>query len=251
MAMKPLLRALRGRFGITAPRVAVRTHVPWHWRWATLLVLVGLVIVIVWSAYDPNFDLAGLRQNESQREISKLNDLVQRQRDELGELRVRIAQAERQLQIERAAYVDVAKQVQTLSEESAGLREDLAFFQSLMPATGRDGTITINRFRMQPETPEGEYRYRLLLVQGGQRARDFQGNVQFVVNLLQEGRDLVLVLPAEGEQVPRQYQLNFRFFQRVEGILKIPPGSTMKSLQVRVFENGTNTPKLTQTVKVS
>jgi hypothetical protein len=27
-----MLRRLRGRFGISAPRVAVRTHLPWYWR---------------------------------------------------------------------------------------------------------------------------------------------------------------------------------------------------------------------------
>ena len=34
----------------------------------------------------------------------------------------------------------------------------------------------------------GEYRYRLLLTQSGQRSKDFQGSLQFVVNLQQDNK---------------------------------------------------------------
>ena len=67
-------------------------------------------------------------------------------------MRPRSAQAERQLQMERAATADLAKQVKSLAFENAALKEDLAFFQSLMSASGaREGGISVNRFRLQPE----------------------------------------------------------------------------------------------------
>ena len=95
---------------------------------------------------------------------------MQRQDSELAELRAKISQADRQVQIDRAATVDLAKQVKSLAFENAALKEDLAFFQSLMSAPGgREGTISVNRFRLQPEAGAGEYRYQMLLVQPGQR----------------------------------------------------------------------------------
>src|SRR5262249_52107870 len=130
-------------------------------------------------------------------------------------------------------------------------REDLAFFQSLMSADGKEGALTVNRFRVQPESLPGEYRYRLLLVQTGQRVKEFQGKLQFVLNLQQGDRKFVLTLPADGEQDARDYQVSFKFFQRVEGTFKIAPEAVVKSLQVRVFENGSVAPKLSQTVSIS
>ena len=119
-----------------------------------------------------------------------------------------------------------------------------------MPAGGREG-VSINRFRVQKEAMPGEYRYRLLLVQAGRRVKEFQGNLEFVLNLEHNDRKFALTLPPESEKKAREYQLNFKFFQRVEGTFKIAPDAVVKSLQVRVFENGANAPKLTQTVNVS
>ena len=50
------------------------------------------------------------------------------------------------------AAADLAKQVKALTFDNAKLKEDLAFFQSVMsPPGARDGAISVSRFRLQPE----------------------------------------------------------------------------------------------------
>jgi hypothetical protein len=249
--MAQFLRTLQRKFGISAPRVAVRTHVAWYWRWLGYIALGAVVVGIGWTTYDYGMELAGFRQSESERTLARLNQEIAQRDTQIRELRSQVAAAERQQQIERATYGDLAKQVKALSEENAGLREDLAFFQSLMVAGGKEGAISVNRFRLQPEASPGEYRYRLLLVQSGQRVKDFQGSLQFVLNLEQGGRKFVQTLPPENEKSVKDYQVSFKFFQRVEGTLKLDPGAVVKSVQIRVFENGSVAPKLSQTVSVS
>jgi hypothetical protein len=185
-------------------------------------------------------------------EMEKLKTRLQRQEEELSQVRPKLASADRQMQIDRAAAGDLAKQVKSLAFENAALKEDLAFFQSLMATPGaREGNLSVNRFRLQPEAIAGEYRYQMLLVQAGQRLRDFQGTLQFVLDVQQDGRKIVLTLPPDPERSAREYQLNFKFFQRVEGSFKLTPGSVLKGMQVRVFENGAKAPKLTHTLNVS
>lgn len=249
--MAQLIRTLQRKFGISAQRVVVRAHVAWYWRWLGYVALGAAVVGVGWTTYDYGMELAGFRQSEAARSLARLNEEIARREAEITELRSQLTAAERQMQIERATYGDLAKQVKTLSEENAALREDLAFFQSLMAAGGKEGTITINRFRVQPEALPGEYRYRLLLVQSGQRVKEFQGTLQFVLNLEQGDRKFVLTLPQEGEKGAKEYQISFKFFQRVEGTFKVAPGAVVKSLQIRVFENGSVAPKLSQTVNVS
>lgn len=246
-----LLRTFRRKFGITAPRVAVRTHVPWYLRWLVVAVVGALVFSVGWATYKFGMEFAGFRQGEADRALATLNEAIGVQRKEVGELRLKVAQAERQLQIERATYGDLAKQVKALTDENATLKEDLAFFQSLMPASGTDDALTINRFRLRHDALPGEYRYRLLLVQTGRRVKEFQGSLQFVIDLEQEGRKVVLSLPADRNSDTKDYQLKFRFFQRIEGTFRIPPEASLKSMQVRVFEKGSNTPKLRQSVEIS
>ena len=50
--MAQLIRTLRRRFGIFAPRVAVRPHVPWYWRWIGFITLGGLVVWVGWTTYE-------------------------------------------------------------------------------------------------------------------------------------------------------------------------------------------------------
>ncbi|MBM3356295.1 MAG: hypothetical protein FJY54_01005 [Betaproteobacteria bacterium] len=249
--MRQLLRALQRKFGISAPRMAVRTHVAWYWRWSGFVALAALVAGIGWATYDYGMEFAGFRQSEAERALAKMRGEIAQRDAVLAELRSKAAAAERQLQIERATYVDLAKQLKALADENAVLKEDLAFFQSLMAASGKQGAITINRFRVQREALPGEYRYRLLLVQIGQRVKDFEGKLEFVLNLEQADRKYVLTLPPESEKQQKEYRLNFKFFQRVEGTFRVAPDAVVKSMQVRVYENGVTTPKLTQTVNAS
>lgn len=249
--MAQFLRALQRKFGISAPRVAVRTHVSWYWRWLGYASLGALVIGVGWTTYDYGMELAGFRQSEAASALARLDGQMRQRDARIAELRSQVAVAERQMQIERATYGDLARQVKTLSEENAALREDLAFFQSLMVSGGKEGAVSINRFHVQPEKLPGEYRYRLLLVQSGQRVKEFQGKLQFVLNLEQGDRKFILTLPQEDERNSREYQVSFKFFQRVEGTFKVAPDAVVKSLQIRVFENGAIAPKLSQTVTIS
>ena len=249
--MAQLLRSLQRKFGITASRVTVQAHFPWYWRWLGYIAVGALIVGVGWTTYDFGMEFAGFRQSEAARAQAKLKEELKLRAAESAELRAQVTAAERQMQIEKATYGDLARQVKSLTEENAALREDLAFFQSLMTMGGKDGALSVNRFRVQPETLPGEYRYRLLLVQTGQRVKEFTGTLQFVLNLEQGERKVVLTLPAESERGAKEYQLNFKFFQRVEGTFKVAPGAVVKSLQVRVFENGSVAPKLSQTVSVS
>ena len=212
--------------------------------------MVAATCGVAWFTYDFGLEYAGFRKGEVTKLFEKLDETVRLQQAELNELNARTAAAERQLQIERATYGDLAKQVKALEQENATLKEDLAFFQSLT-ATGKEGAISVNRFRMVPDSLPGEYRYQLLLVQAGERAKEFQGRLQFVLNLQQDGRKVTLMIPESGRADAKEYQVNFKLFQRVEGLLRIAPNATVKGLQVRIFEGNSDTPKLTHNVNIS
>jgi len=249
--MAQLFRALRRKFGISASRVSVQTHVAWYWRWLGIIALGALVVGVGLTTYDYGMELAGFRQSEAANALAKLNEEMRKREATIVEMRSKVAAVERQLQIDRATYGDLAKQVKTLSEENSALKEDLAFFQSLMASGAKELGLSINRFRVQPDALPGEYRYRLLLVQSGQRIKEFQGTLQFLVYLEQSDRKFVLTLPPEDQKNSREYQVNFKFFQRVDGTFKVAPGTTVKNLEVRVFENGVNAPRLSQSASVS
>lgn len=248
--MKAWLRWLKNRFGAGAPRVSVRAHVPWYMRWFVMLGIGALIVGASWATYHFGSEFAGFRKSEIDAEMKRLNELTARQEAELAEARKKLAVTESQRKIESASYGDLAKQVKALSAENAAIKDDLAFFQSLLPVSGKDDTVSINRLKVEPDAMPGEYRYRMLLAQGGQRPADFQGHLQLVINCQQGAQKVVLTLPSEKDAKSEQFQLNFKSFQRVEGTFAVAPGSVVKNVQVRVYQNGARTPKLTQSVNI-
>jgi hypothetical protein len=222
--------------------MAVRPEVAWQWRSLRL----ALAVAAAWLLLSI-FGGKGLSYRQAETDVSSLQSQVEGQETELTELRAQAARNERQLQMERAAAADLAKQLKALTFENAKLKEDLAFFQSLMSTpAAREGAINVSRFRLLPEPVAGEYRYQVLLVQSGRRMTEFHGKLQFIIDAQQNGRKLAIVVPAETERDAREYQLNFKFFQRVEGTLRLSPGTVLNSVQLRVYENGARAPKLTQ-----
>jgi len=245
-----MIKALRSKFGIAARRVAVRTQVAWYWRRLLIILMIAMVMALAWWMYDSGRKFAGFDSGQAEREMARQAELNARLQAENSALRHEYAASERQLQIERSTYGDLAKQVKDLSDENTSLKEDLAFFQSLLSAGSKEA-VSIYRFNVEPDTLPGEYRYRLLLLQMGPRQKEFQGKLQFVIDVLQNGQKSLITIPGENGPDLQAYNINFKYYQRVEGSFRVEPGAVAKSVQVRVFENGTSEAKLTQTVNLS
>jgi len=75
--------------------------------------------------------------------------------------------------------------------------------------------------------------------------------VQFLVSFTQGGEKLVMTLPSAKEEEARSFNLNFKYYQRLEGVFHVEPKAQVKKVQIRVFENGAAQPKLMQTVNLS
>lgn len=126
-----IAHAVRRRFGITAPRVWVRAHIPWYWRWPLLLLMLVVGFGLAWLMYESGLRFAGFEKGEAQREVSQLADEVKQLRQENAQLRAAALNSERQLSMERATQTDLAKSLKMLQEENGRLKQDLLLMQNL------------------------------------------------------------------------------------------------------------------------
>ena len=248
-----MLRRIKRKFSISAPRLAVRPHVPWYVRWAITLPFLLMAGAGVWWAYDTGLALAGFHRGQAESELTKLREQISNLKEENAKLVSQAASYERQAQMEHAANLETTRQLKGLNEENVRIQEDLAFFQNLSLSGVRAGELSIQRFKIEHDTLPGEYRYRLLLVRSGQqRAKEFQGNLQLLVNVQQNGKKTVVVFPQENKAMEdAAYKLNFKYYQRIEHSFQLPPDMLVESIQVRVFERGVSEPKIKQNVNLS
>ncbi len=244
------LKKFRQRFGISAPKVAVRTHVPWYLRWLLLAVLLAFSVALAAWMYDAGRRFAGFDRGEVQDELVGMRQELDVARGELAGLRAIANAADAKMSIERTAQVKLAQQIRLLEQDNARLREDLAIFERMLSAdTGGAQALTIQRLKVEPDGLPGEYRFRMLLLTGNRRDRgDFQGRLELLVGVQQEGRNAIILVPDRAAADAPAFKLAFRSFSRVEGTFRVDPKAKVGTVQVRIFETGTAQAKATQSV---
>ena len=246
--MPNLLKRLRIRFGISAPRMAVRAHLAWYWRWLGLILVASVSLALAAWIYDAGRRFAGFDRGELEQELDRLRDSARKLQDETARLRAIADASESRVKIEQTAQAQLATQAKALEEENTRLKEDLAFFENLLPAGQK---LAIHRFKVERDVLPGEYRYRLLILQGGKRDRAFQGSLQLLVSMQDGNRNVMMIFPPDSEPAGTGYTLNFKHFFRVSANFRVPPSARVRSVQVRVFESGSSQALATQNFNLS
>ena len=256
MPMPAWWRRLRRHFGISAPRMAVRTHLSWPWRAVVVLGLVAVIGGMWWWGFDFGQILGGLNRREIEEKVTTLEAEAVRLRAETGELRAKSARLESELAMREGAQSTLSKQAAELQGENSQLKEELVFLQKLVADSNRQVGLSIQRLAVE-RVRDDLFRYSMLVVRGGNPAAEFAGNLGLQVTLQppatgdadgDNGRPVVLSLPDDQPELAAPLKLNFKYYQRVEGSFRVSPGAELRSLTARAFEDGQANPRATRSL---
>src|SRR5260221_4158390 len=112
--MSKLLKQFRQRFGISAPKMTVQTHVAWYWRWLGMLVFLSLALTLAAWMYDAGRRFAGFDRSELQNEFARLPESMARLETQAAMFRSVADASESRLKIEQTAQTQLASQVKAL-----------------------------------------------------------------------------------------------------------------------------------------
>jgi hypothetical protein len=216
-----------------------------------MLLFLSFALALAAWMYDAGRRFAGFDRSELQNEFARLGESMARLESEAARLRSIVNASESRLKIEQTAQVQLGAQVKALEDENNRLKEELAFFENLVPSERRGEKVSIHRFKVDRDVLPGEFRYRLLVLQGGRLDREFHGSLQLVVEMQQEGRDATIVIPDSAETGGTAFKLNFKYFRRVEGTFRVPAGARVRTVQARILENGSSEARASQNVNLS
>lgn len=217
--------------------MAIRTQLPWPLRIVSFAIVIGLASAIGMWVYDLGRGFTGFNSDSTKLQIIALKDQIEKLSAERDQFSTTVNASESRLNIEKSVQTQLAAQLKTLEVENAKLKEDLVFFESLLPATTGTQGISIRRLMAETIAPN-QLRYRLLVMQGGKGDREFVGDLQLVVTVLQDGKSAMINFPDAKSGEAEKFKLGFKYYQRVEGVLTLPQGVFIKAVQARILDKG-------------
>jgi len=218
---------MRRRLSISAPRMIVRSHVPWPLRWATFALALGFSAAIAMWAYEFGKDIAGLDRNAHD-EITRLRaDLVQLHGERERLLSVANT-ADSLLKTEKAAQDRLVHQLKQIESENLALKADLGFFERLLPA---GAGITIRSLHAESKEP-GHTRFQVLVMQPGKSPAEFRGRYEVTLAGTLDGKPWTYTAPESARP------LQMKQYLRVEGTVEHPAQAVVDTVQVRVLDTG-------------
>ena len=224
-------KLLRRRLTISAPRMKVRSAMPWPVQWAAAAVVLGFCGAISLWAFEMGKEIAGVDQSAKD-ELVQLREEVVHLRAERDRIQSILNTSGSAITVERAAQERLTAQIRTLETENRSLREDLGFFEKLTPVNGTEAVAIRG---LQAEVLGGtQLKWQVLVIQPVKNAPEFRGRLELSFSGTQDGKPWVMALPEGGQP------LQFRQYRRLEGMADLPPQVTVKNVSARVIEGTTS-----------
>lgn len=223
-------RLLRRRLTISAPRVAVRSALPWPLRWLVLAVFLGFCAAVSLWAFDFGRSIAGLDAG-SREELVRLRSDLARLRADSQQAQTIANTSGSLLLAERSALEQLKLQLKQLESENRSLREDLGFFEKLIPSSTSGDDLAIRGLQADQQA-DAKLHWQVLLMRPVKNATEFSGQLELVAAGTCDGKPWSQRFAGDAQA------FKLRQYQRLEGIAPLPPHTVVKTLTVRILHEG-------------
>ena len=226
--------------------MSVRSAMPWPLRWAIAAIVLGFCAAIGLWAFEFGKDIAGLDKG-SKEELMRLRSELTDARTELARIREERDHAQSiantagtLVTTEKASYERIQAQVKQLEADNRSLRDDLGFFEKLIPAGQADGVAI--RGLQADMLDASTLKWQVLVIQPGRNVPEFSGQLVLEFSGTQNGR------PWAARPTSGPLAVKLRQYGRLEGEYEVPSQVTVRSVTAKVMDGAVV--KASQTVKL-
>lgn len=188
------LKLLLRRLTVSAPRMAVRSALPWPLRWVSLALVAGFCAALALWAFELGKDLAGLGHDfraelsASQAQVQQLQGRLEALRTERDKAREVANTAETLVTAEKVARERLSEINQRLTDDVQRLRADLGFFEQFVATSGKaTGAASIRGLQVKIDR-DGALQWQALVVQTPKDEKAFEGELDLEFIGVKAGR---------------------------------------------------------------
>ena len=239
-------RLLKRRLTISAPHMSVRSAMPWPFRWAIVAIVLGFCAAIGLWAFEFGKDIAGLEKG-SKAELLQLRTSLAGLQTELTNAKSERDQAQSVANTantvviaEKASHERLLTQVKMLEAENRSMKDDLGFFEKLIPSAGVD-SVSLRGLQAELQS-SSKLKWQVLVIQSNKNAPEFNGRLEVSFSGTMNGKPWTETL-AGGPQT-----IKIKQYGRLEGEFDLPLQVVVKGVTARVMDGAVA--RSTQSIKM-
>lgn len=168
---------------------------------------------------------------DSNRQIKALEE-------ERNALRRELTMVKQAAEIDRESIISIRNQIKQFQSERLKMEEELAFLRGIVSTSNKKHALRVQNFKLEPGLESRQYIYRFSVSQVINSGIVAKGVIELSIEGLQNGRSTRLSLAQVSQEQQDQIKMRFRYYQNVEGKLRLPDGFEPATIEINVKPSG-------------
>ena len=227
--------------------------------WSLGFLLLPVVVALVaWYAYEYGrtgvfFNSMGADSTVAQleRQVKVFQWQIKNLELERMKLREELAVLERASQIDREAARAVSEEMKLAQDERLKMEEELVFLHGIISDKVGKKSLRIRDFSLQPLENQRSFKYGFTVSQVRTSKSGVTGDLYITVAGEQDGKKVSLKLAALTEEKSKSLKVDFKHFQKFEGLLQLPEGFVASNMTIDIKPSKKKMPGLNKTFEWS
>lgn len=230
-----------------AEEYVVIRHRPGY-RLRRTLILLAFSITAAVLGYVTGMAQGGFRFSAVEDSRDRLEEQVEQLRDQNREASQQLVNLERGRTIDAQALNQTRRTIVALETQIASLKADLTFYKNIMAPSETSKGLQVDRLSIQSARQAGAYNFKLVLTQVGDNKSYISGVVAVnVIGRRNEEKEVIALRDLSDDIDDLGVKFRFRYFQDIEGLLRVPDDFEPLELQVVARAEGSKSSQAERT----
>lgn len=215
-----------------AEEYVVIRHRPGY-RLRRTAILLAFTVVAAVAGYAAGLSQSGFRFSSAEESNQVLENEVETLREDFRTARQQLINLERGRAIDEQALNQARKTIVDLETRIGSLQSDLTFYKNIMAPSETSKGLQVDSFALVPARNRDSYDFKLVLTQVGNNKSYISGVVAVnIIGMRDEEKEVIALRDLSEDIADLGVKFRFRYFQDVEGSLKLPEEFEPLEIQV-------------------
>jgi hypothetical protein len=172
---------------------------------------------------------------------------IERLEQERNDLKRELAMVKQAAEVDREALLAIRDKIKGLQSERLKMEEELAFLRGIVTTSSKKEVLRVQNFKLQPGLEEQQYIYTYTVSQVINSGSVVKGKIEMSFSGLKGGQATQLELKQLSEEKLSSHKMRFRYFQNVEGKLRLPKDFQPAKIKIEVKPTGSKLAPVSET----